>query len=73
MDGVDAGGQCLLQVKEDVSADAGARGWALSRWAFIQQLLEALKFYQQHHVLQEIALDESRKLSGTKELHCKRE
>lgn len=69
VDGSDSYGQSFLQVVEDVGAHAGAGDGALwGRW-FVQQLLEALEFNQQHHVLQEIALDESRKLRGTKELH----
>lgn len=69
VDGVNARGQSLLQVEEDVRADAGAGHGALGRRRFIQKLLEAVEFDQQHHVLQEIALDESRKLCGTKELN----
>lgn len=69
VDGVDARGQSLLQVKKDVGADAGAGNGALCRRRFVQKLLEAVEFNQQHHVLQEIALDKSRKLRGTKELH----
>lgn len=68
VDGVDAGGQSLLQVEEDVGADAGAGRGALGRRGFVQKLLEGVEFDQQHHVLQEIALDESRQLCGTKEL-----
>lgn len=72
MDGVDACGQSFLQVVEDVGADAGAGRGTLGRRRFVQQLLEAVEFNQQHHVLQEVALDESRKLCGTKELHRKK-
>lgn len=68
VDGVDAGGQGLLQVVEDVRADAGAGCRALSRKGLVQKLLEGVEFNQQHHVLQEVALDESRKLQGTQEL-----
>lgn len=69
MDGADAYGQSLLQVEEDVGVDAGAGHGALGWRRLVQQLLEAVEFNQQHHVLQEIALDESSKLRGTKELH----
>ncbi len=69
VDGADAYGQSFLQVVEDVGADAGAGCGALGGRKFVQQLLEAVEFNKQHHVLQEIALDESRKLRGTKELH----
>lgn len=72
MDGVDASGQSLLQVLEDVGADAGAGRGALWGRGFVQELLEAVKLDQQHHVLQEVALDESRELRGTKELHRER-
>lgn len=68
VDGVDACGQSLLQVMEDVGADAGAGHGALGGGRFIQELLEAIEFDQQHHVLQEVALDERRQLRGTKEL-----
>lgn len=68
VDGVDARGQSFLQVEEDVGADAGAGRGALCRRRFVQQLLEAVEFNQQHHVLQEITLDESCELRGTKEL-----
>lgn len=68
VDGVDACGQSLLQVVEDVGADAGAGHGALGGGRFVQELLEAIEFDQQHHVLQEVALDESRQLRGTKEL-----
>ena len=67
MNGVDADGQCFLQVLEDVQAGTGAGGRALCR-GLVQQLLEALQFNQQYHVLQEIALDKGRKLAGTQEL-----
>lgn len=69
VDGVDAHGESLLQVVEDVGADAGAGHGALCWSRLVQKLLEAVELNQQHHVLQEIALDESRKLRGTKELH----
>lgn len=72
MDGVDACGQSFLQVVEDVGADTGTGRRALGRRRFIQQLLEAVDLNQQHHVLQEVALDESRKLRGTKELNPKK-
>lgn len=68
VDGADANGQSFLQVEEDVGVDAGAGDGALGGGRFVQQLLEAVELDQQHHVLQEIALDESRKLRGTKEL-----
>lgn len=68
VDGVDSGGQGLLQVVEDVGADAGTGRGALSGRGLIQKLLEGVEFNQQHHVLQEVALDESRKLRGTKKL-----
>lgn len=68
VDGVDAGGQGLLQVQQDVGADAGAGGGALGGGGLVQQLLEAVQFNEQHHVLQEVALDESRQLRGTEEL-----
>lgn len=71
MNGVDACCQSFLQIVKDVGADAGAGCWTLSRERFIQQLLEGLKFNQQHHVLQEITFDESCKLCSTKELHHK--
>lgn len=69
VDGVDAHGESLLQVVEDVGADAGAGHGALCRSRLVQKLLEAVELNQQHHVLQEIALDERRKLHGSKELH----
>lgn len=68
MDGADAYGQRVLQVVEDVRVDAGAGHGALRRRGLVQQLLEAVEFDQQHHVLQEVALDERRQLRGTKEL-----
>lgn len=68
VDGVDPRGQSLLQVEEDVGADAGAGRGALGGGRLVQELLEAVEFDQQHHVLQKVALDESRQLRGTKEL-----
>lgn len=68
MDRADAYGQSFLQVVEDVGVDAGAGRGALGGRGFVQQLLEAVEFNKQHHVLQDVALDESRKLRGTKEL-----
>lgn len=68
MDGVDARGQRLLQVQQDVRADAGARRRALGQRRFVQQLLEAVELDQQHHVLQDVALDERRELAGAQEL-----
>lgn len=70
VDGVDARGQSLLQVQQDVGAEARAgRGALRGRGrGFVQQHLEAVEFDQQHHVLQEVALDERRELRGTKEL-----
>lgn len=68
VDGVDAGGQRLLQLLEDVGADARTGGGALGGGRFIQKLLEAVQFDEQHHVLQEVALDKSRELRGTEEL-----
>lgn len=72
VDGVDASGQSLLQVVEDVGADAGAGRGALGGRGFVQELLEAVEFDQEHHVLQEIAFDESGELRGTEELEQKR-
>lgn len=68
VDRADAYGQSFLQVVEDVGVDAGAGRGALGGRGFVQQLLEAVEFNKQHHVLQDVALDESRKLRGTKEL-----
>lgn len=68
MDGADAYGQSLLQVLEDVGIDAGAGHGALRGRGLVQQLLEAVEFDKQHHVLEEVALDESRELRGAKEL-----
>lgn len=68
VDGVDAQSQRLLQVVEDVGADARAGSRALCWRGFVQELLEAVELDQQHHVLQEVALDERRQLRGTKEL-----
>lgn len=68
MNGVDSRGQGLLQVVEDVGADAGTGGGALSGRGLIKKLLEGVEFDQQHHALQEVALDEGRKLRGTKKL-----
>lgn len=68
VDRADAYGQSLLQVEEDVGVDARAGRGALRGRGFVQQLLEAVEFNKQHHVLQEVALDESRKLRGTEEL-----
>lgn len=72
VDWADAYGQSFLQVEEDVGADAGAGHGALGGRRLVQQLLEAVEFDQQHHVLQEIALDECRKLRCTEELHWKK-
>lgn len=51
MDGVDAHGQSLLQVVEDVGADAGAGRGALCGGGLVEKLLEAVELNQQHHVL----------------------
>lgn len=53
--GLDAGGQGLLQVLQDV----GHRGL---RRGVVQQLLEGVHLDQDHHVLQEVAFDVGRKL-----------
>lgn len=50
MDGLDANGQGFLQFLQDVT-DGGVWG------RVVQQLLERLQLYQDHHVLQEVALD----------------
>lgn len=71
VDGVDAGGQRLLQLLEDVGADAGTGRGALGGGRFVQKLLEAVQLDEQHHVLQEVALDKSRELRRTKELSRK--
>ncbi len=71
MDGADAYGQSFLQVEEDIGVDAGAGDGALGGRRFVQQLLEAVELNQQHHVLQQIALDERRKLGRTEELKWK--
>lgn len=68
MDGANADGQGFLQVDEDVRVDAGAGRGALGGRGLVQQLLEAVELDQQHHVLQEVALDESGELRGAKEL-----
>lgn len=68
VDGADPHGQSFLQVVEDVGVDAGAGHRALGGWGLIQQLLETVQFDQQHHVLQEVALDKSRELRGPEEL-----
>lgn len=68
MDGADSHGQRFLQVLEDVRADAGAGRGALGGRRLVQQLLETVQFDQQHHVLQEVALNESRQLGGSEEL-----
>lgn len=68
MDGADAHGQSLLQLLQDVRVDAGAGGGALGGRGLVQQLLEAVQLDEQHHVLQEVALDEGRQLRGTQEL-----
>lgn len=73
VDGADAYGQSFLQVLEDVGVDARAGHGALGGRRFVQQLLEAVEFNKQYHVLQEVALDESRKLRGTKELCWKKD
>lgn len=72
MDGADADGQGFLQVDEDVRVDAGAGRGALGGRGLVQQLLEAVELDQQHHVLQEVALDESGELRGAKELRSTR-
>lgn len=71
VDGVDARGQSLLQVQQDVGADARAGHGALGGRGLVQELLEAVQFDQQHHVLQEVALDESCELRGPEELWVK--
>lgn len=73
VDGADAYGQSLLQVLQDVGVDAGAGHGALRGRRFVQQLLEAVQFDKQHHVLEEVALDESRELRGAKELRLEEE
>lgn len=50
VDGLDAHGQSFLQLVEDVSTGA-------VRGSIVQQLLKRLHFNQDHHVLQEVALD----------------
>lgn len=50
MDGLDADGQRLLQVLQDVAARAVWGG-------VVQQLLERLQLNQYDHVLQEVAHD----------------
>lgn len=73
MDGADSHGQSFLQVLEDVGVDAGAGRGALGGRGLVQQLLESVQFDQQHHVLQEVALDERRELGGSEELrHAKK-
>lgn len=72
MDGADAYGQSLLQLLQDVRVDAGAGGGALGGRGLVQQLLEAVEFDEQHHVLQEVALDEGCQLRGTQELQEER-
>lgn len=69
VDGADSHGQILLQLLQDVRVDAGAGGGAFWGRGLIQQLLEAVEFNEQHHVLQEVALYEARQLRGTQELH----
>lgn len=69
VDGADAHGQILLQLLQDVRVDAGAGGGTLGGRGLVQQLLEAVEFDEQHHILQEVALDEGRQLRGTQELH----
>lgn len=50
MDGLDAHGQSFLQLLEDVTTG--------TVWGHVvQQLLKRLQFNQDHHVLQEVALD----------------
>lgn len=73
VDGVDARGQRLLQVVEDVGADGGAGGGALGGGGLVQQLLEGIQLDQQHHVLQEVALDEGGELRGTEELRWRQD
>lgn len=72
MDGADPHGQGLLQVLEDVGVDPGAGYGALGGRGLVQQLLETVQFDQQHHVLQEVALDKSRELRGSQELRTKK-
>lgn len=68
VDGADSHGQSFLQVLEDVGVDARAGHGALGGRGLVQQLLETVQFDQQHHVLQEVALDKSRELRGSQEL-----
>lgn len=67
MDGADPQGQGSLEVMEDVVG----RAWtgALCR-NLIQQLLKVLQLNQEHHVLQEVALDEGCQLQSPQELGC---
>lgn len=69
VNGADSRRQILLQLLQDVGVDAGAGGGALWGRGLVQQLLEAVEFNKQHHVLQKVALDEGRQLRGTQELH----
>lgn len=68
MDGADPHRQRLLQLQEDVGANPGAGGGAVRGRGFVQQLLKTVQFNQQHHVLQEVTLDERRQLRGAQEL-----
>ena len=66
VDGLDADRQRLLQLLQDVTAGAF---WG----CVVQQLFEGLQLDEDHHVLQEVALDVGRQLWGVQELRSAKE